>query len=121
MSVQSSSIQKIEYLPLDQIIRPIPPVLDYSKIDTMVSTLNGQPAASPTCNIEDTTPGELPPIDVLTVSENGKRKFFAFGGCHRFQAYEKSGKQLVKCKILPCTKKQLRLYLGSSVDSYFEE
>ncbi|ODV59131.1 sulfiredoxin [Ascoidea rubescens DSM 1968] len=122
MSIQSSLLGKIEYLPLDQIRRPIPPVLDYQKIDAMVSTLKGNPMASYTCSLEDAQAmnGELPPIDVMRVKENGKVYYFAFGGCHRFQAYERlNGEKLVKCKILPATKKQLSLYLGASVDTMF--
>lgn len=130
-SMQTGIIGKISYLPLDQIIRPIPPVLDYDKINAMVSTLNGVPMASKTCAIGDITPGELPPVDVLVVRVNGITKYFAFGGCHRFQAYERTnknedgskeegGKTLVKCKILPATKDQLKLYLGASVDKFFE-
>ncbi|ODV94835.1 hypothetical protein PACTADRAFT_50691 [Pachysolen tannophilus NRRL Y-2460] len=121
-SIQSGNIAKISYLPLSEIKRPIPPVLDYSKIDSMVSTLKGIPAVSATCsNIEDITAGELPPIDVMMVRENGKSYYFAFGGCHRFQAYEKAGNPMVKCKIFPATKKQLKIYLGSSIDQYFQQ
>ncbi len=123
MSIQSGLINRVEYLPLSQIKRPIPPVLDYSKIDSMVSTLNGIPAASATCSLEQATDlnGELPPIDVLKVRENGKTYYFAFGGCHRFQAYEKlGGEKLVKCKVLPATKQQIKLYTGASVDTLFD-
>lgn len=95
------------------------PVLDNEKIDTMVNTLNGNPTASKTCQLADIVSGELPPIDVLCVSQKGVKKYFAFGGCHRFQAYDKAGVPMVKCKVLPCTKQQLRIYLGSSVDSFF--
>jgi len=122
MSIQSGSIGKITYLPLSQIKRPIPPVLDYDKIDSMVSTLDGKPMASKTCTLEEARDlnGELPPIDVLAIRENDETFYFAFGGCHRFQAYERKGNEtMVKCKILPATKNQLRLYLGGSVDRIF--
>lgn len=119
MSLQTRNFGKIDYVPLKEIIRPIMPVLDGKKIDTMVMTLNGHPTESTTCKIEDIVAGELPPIDVLCVSSNGKKKYFAFGGCHRFQAYDKAGIEMVKCKVLPSTKSQLKIYLGSSVDSFF--
>ncbi|EGW33322.1 sulfiredoxin [Spathaspora passalidarum NRRL Y-27907] len=117
---------KIEYVPLDQIRRPIPPVLDYQKIDAMVSTLNGKPMASATCKVEDITSGELPPIDVFKVRESGKNYYFAFGGCHRFQAYDRIDGEskeptLVKCGIMPATRKTLKVYLGASVDEMFED
>lgn len=120
MSLQTRNFGKIDYLPLSSINRPIMPVLDNEKIGTMVHTLNGKPTASKTCKLEDIKSGELPPIDVLCVSQQGVKKYFAFGGCHRFQAYEKAGVPMVKCKVLPCTKGQLKIYLGSSVDSYFD-
>lgn len=119
-----STLLKEEYVPLAQIRRPIPPVLDYQKIDAMVSSLNGQPMALATCAVENITPGELPPIDVFKVRDEGKTYYFAFGGCHRFQAYDKKQTEtnedvMVKCKILPATKKTLKVYLGSSVDEMF--
>lgn len=124
MSLQSTHL-KVEYVPLLQIRRPIPPVLDHQKIDAMVSTLNGVPMASATCGIEDISSGELPPIDVFLVREQGVSYYFAFGGCHRFQAYDRISNEgnketMVKCKILPATRKTLKVYLGSSVDEMFD-
>lgn len=100
-------------------------MLDHQKIDAMYSTLNGSPKASATCSIEKITPGELPPVDVFLVKENGKSYYFAFGGCHRLQAYDKieetnSEDTMVRCKILPATRKTLKLYLGASVDEMFD-
>lgn len=129
MSIQTRNLNQIREIPLSQIRRPIAPVLDYQKIDAMVSTLNGKPSASKTCTLEDAEKmdGKLPPIDVLCVRENGQMYYFAFGGCHRFQAYDKAAETskekdtLVRCKILPATRSQLRLYVGSSIDKMFEE
>ncbi|QWW23048.1 hypothetical protein CA7LBN_001849 [Candidozyma auris] len=106
MSLQSSNLKE-EYIPLNEIRRPIPPVLDYQKIDAMVSTLQGNPMASATCG-------------------QGKNYYFAFGGCHRFQAYDKLSKDgekvpMVKARILPATRKTLKVYLGGSVDEMFKD
>ncbi|AWU75114.1 hypothetical protein CAS74_003467 [Pichia kudriavzevii] len=120
MSLQTRNYGNIQDVPLADIIRPIMPVLDSAKIDTMVSTLKGDPTPSATCTMENIIAGELPPIDVLMVSDKGVKKYFAFGGCHRFQAYEKAGVPMVRCKVLPSTKGQLKVYLGSSVDNFFE-
>ena len=49
--------------------------------------------ASATCNIEDMDVGELPPVDVFKVREEGKSYYFAFGGCRRFQAYDRIGSE----------------------------
>lgn len=112
---------RIEHVPLSQIRRPIPPVLDQSKIDAMESTLKGTPQALATCSIDDAVPGELPPVDVFKVRHKGQTLYFAFGGCHRLQAYDRLGPDTeVRCKILPATKDTLRLYLGSSVDNLFD-
>lgn len=124
MSLQSSRLKE-EYVPLNQIRRPIPPVLDVQKIDAMVSTLNGSPMASATCTLENIKSGELPPIDVFLVRQQGKSYYFAFGGCHRFQAYDRLSENgekevMVKCRILPATKQTLKVYLGSSVDEMFD-
>lgn len=123
MSLQSSTLKE-EFVPLSQIRRPIPPVLDHQKIDAMVSTLKGIPMASATCAIGDIEPGILPPIDVFLVVEKGKRFYFAFGGCHRFQAYDRlsdDGEEpKVRARILPATRKTLKVYLGSSVDQMFD-
>lgn len=123
MSLQSSNLKE-QYVPLSQIKRPIPPVLDYQKIDAMVSTLKGTPMASATCAIGDIEPGVLPPTDVFLVVEKGKRYYFAFGGCHRFQAYDRLASEgedpMVRSRILPATRKTLQVYLGSSVDKMFD-
>ncbi|EDO15720.1 hypothetical protein Kpol_1073p6 [Vanderwaltozyma polyspora DSM 70294] len=128
MSMQSSNL-KVTELPLSQIRRPIAPVLDYQKIDAMVSTMKGVPMASKTCSLEQATDfnGELPPIDVMCVRENGQSFYFAFGGCHRFQAYDRLSTELndpnvkVRVKLIPSTRRQLKLYCGLSVDNMFEE
>ncbi|QLG73370.1 hypothetical protein HG535_0E04540 [Zygotorulaspora mrakii] len=127
MSIQTRSLGQIKEVPLSQIRRPIAPVLDYAKIDAMVNTMNGEPSASKTCTLEEAKEldGKLPPIDVMAVRENDQTYYFAFGGCHRFQAYERKAlgssdnDALVRCKVLPATRKQLQLYVGASVDTMF--
>lgn len=81
--------------------------------------------ASSTCPIEEIYPGKLPRIDVFLVRDKGKNYYFAFGGCHRFQAYDRvkamtDSEPMVRCRVFPATKKTLKVYLGSSVDSFFE-
>ncbi|SCU99459.1 LADA_0H19900g1_1 [Lachancea dasiensis] len=126
MSIQTGGLLRVSHIPLSQIRRPIAPVLDYQKIDAMVSTLKGTPQASKTCTLEDATAmnSELPPIDVLCVRDQGETYYFAFGGCHRFQAYDRirdqTGEEVqVRCKLIPATKSQLKLYVGSSIDDMF--
>lgn len=111
MSVQTGNLNRITEIPLSQIRRPIAPVLDHSKIEAMVSTLDGQPMASATCTLKQAQDlkGQLPPVDVLCVREKGQTYYFAFGGCHRFQAYERRAAQEqrdvpVRSKVIPATR-----------------
>jgi sulfiredoxin len=117
-SLQSRAI-KTQTLPLSSLLRPIPPVLDHKKIDSMVQTLkNETPDYIPSPAPESITPGELPPVDVLHYrSPSGKDYYFAFGGCHRLQAYDKAQVEGVNCKVLQVTKPMLKVYLGGSVDA----
>ncbi|KAK9470380.1 ParB/Sulfiredoxin [Dipodascopsis tothii] len=113
MSIQTGNLKNVTYLRLDQIRRPIVPVLDEPKITRMMETLkNSDP--------EDLDDG-LPPIDILCVRKDGEPWYFGFGGCHRFQAYDRLGKKMVKCKIVPMTESMLKLYVGGSVTEMFKE
>jgi sulfiredoxin len=137
MSIQTRSKTTITDVPLDQILRPIVPVIDESKVSSMVCTLQRaaalqnekQPSipyetedlgvvAPPTSTIaEETAPTELPPVDVLHYKSQAKGDmYFAFGGCHRLKAHEKAGVPMVRCKVIPATKGMLKMYLGASVD-----
>ncbi|ODV92439.1 hypothetical protein CANCADRAFT_30594 [Tortispora caseinolytica NRRL Y-17796] len=100
MSFQTQGLP-VRDIPLKDIRRPILPVLEEGKICKMIDTVENN--------------GELPPIDVLELRENGQSSYFAFGGCHRFQAYERTNTELVKCRVMPATKDMLKMYLGSSI------
>ncbi|KAL0630565.1 hypothetical protein Q9L58_010586 [Maublancomyces gigas] len=120
-SLQSRGISTTQVLPLSIILRPIPPVIEQLKIDSMVQTLQGDvPTANDTsCGY---TPGHLPPVDILHYrSPEAKDFYFAFGGCHRLQAYEKARVEGVECKVLKVTKGMLKVYLGGSVDAIVGE
>lgn len=107
MSLQTQGLHKITEIPLSQIKRPIAPVLDQCKIDSMETTLK--------------TNAELPPVDVMQIrNKRGNVVNFAFGGCHRLQAYDRlarasGGDPAVRCKVVPATRQQLQLYLGGSL------
>lgn len=149
-SIQTGRLNKIVYLRRELIQRPILPVLDESKIARMAETMSREYAHSPVVvttrgkelydegraiPASDVDSGkrqpdgegqceeeydDMTPIDVLAVVHDGKPYYFGFGGCHRFQAYDRAGWDLIKVKIMPATKSQLKLYLGSSIDRMFE-
>ncbi|KAF2140458.1 uncharacterized protein K452DRAFT_288541 [Aplosporella prunicola CBS 121167] len=117
-SIQSRNLP-VTQIPLKDILRPIPPVIDSPKVDSMVQTLRGEACSYvPTPAPENIEPGKLPPVDVLhyhSASQN-KNYYFAFGGCHRMQAYEKAGNEVVDARVMKVTKPMLKVYLGGSVD-----
>lgn len=127
MSIQTKNHKKVHLIPLSLIKRPLEPIIDSEKVDAMVSTYKGIPTASKTCSLAEAElfKGELPPVDVMHVTENDLHYYFAFGGCHRFKAYERIAFErnidpLVACKLLPVKRSQLTIYLGSSLDKFFE-
>lgn len=110
-SIQSRTAKQ-QKLPLSQILRPIPPVLDTQKIDSMVRTLSGEaPSYIPTPAPEAIVLGQLPPVDVLHYKspKTGKDYYFAFGGCHRLQAYDKAEVEMIDCKVMKVTKDMLKV------------
>ena len=112
-SIQSRTAKQ-QKLPLSQILRPIPPVLDQRKIDSMVSTLSGEtPSYIPTPAPESIVSGQLPPVDILHYKSpvTGKDYYFAFGGCHRLQAYDKAKVAEIDCKVMKVTKNMLKVGL----------
>ncbi|CCH57878.1 hypothetical protein TBLA_0A00770 [Henningerozyma blattae CBS 6284] len=128
MSLQTRNLP-ITLVPLSQIHRPIQPELDQQKIESMVQTMSGRPTASSTCSLQQAidSNGQLPAVDVLKVKEPSGEYYFAFGGCHRLQAYDKlkpkSGDAdvMVRCKVLNVTRKQIKMYVGNSIDTMFQQ
>ena len=55
---------------------------------------------------------DFTPIEVLWVQEGYDDYYFAFGGCHRWEAHKRLGKQTIKCKLVKTTPKSLSVYLG---------
>lgn len=117
MSIQTANLKStITTLPLSQILRPIVPVLDHSKVDSMVCTLQRDPSEA------TSDPTELPPVDVLHYKSPTKGDmYFAFGGCHRMKAYEQAGVEEVRVKVMKVHKGLLKMYLGASTDAILGE
>ncbi|OBA27768.1 sulfiredoxin [Hanseniaspora valbyensis NRRL Y-1626] len=131
MSFQSGNNKNIDYIPINDIKRPIQPDLDLQKVESMISTLKGVPMASRTCTLEQASEskGELPALDVFLIVKREqdannnlvkKNYYFSFASCHRLTAYSKLQEEnpneviKAKCKVYPTTEQQLKLYLGAS-------
>lgn len=105
MSIHTRSIKEIHEMPFSVITRGLPLELDQSKVESLVSTLQ---------NPE--TKHLVPPIDVMWVQgENPNNNYyFAFGGCHRYEAHRRLGLPTIRAKIVRGTHADVRTYLGSA-------
>ncbi|KAG0748450.1 hypothetical protein G6F57_006423 [Rhizopus arrhizus] len=102
-SIHGNAVKEVFDVPMSVINRPIPSQLDREKVEKMKVVLG--------------TPGkedELTPIDVHHVVYKGQDYYFAFGGCHRWEASKEMGKETIRAKLIDTPASVINTYLGSS-------
>jgi sulfiredoxin len=58
------------------------------------------------------------PIQVL--EDTDTKIMFSFGGCHRYEAHKRLGKDTIHVQVFPAPPSMLKLYLGASYEFIVE-
>ena len=93
---------EVHDVPICDIMRPLQSVVDHAKVDSLCKTIESNPDA-------------VPPVTLLWLEgESGSNYFFGFGGCHRFEAFKKLGKETIPAILQKSNLSALRTMMGSS-------
>jgi sulfiredoxin len=100
----SDGVGEVHDIPIAVIQRPLVPAVDGSKVESLCSAL---------AKGDD---DQIPPVTVLWVKgREGGDYYYAFGGCHRYTAYKKAGRETIPAIIQKGTIDQLKILMGGSV------
>ncbi|BGP39128.1 hypothetical protein JCM10450v2_003082 [Rhodotorula kratochvilovae] len=87
-------------VPMRVINRPLPSELDEDKV---VRFMEGIQKGD-----------DFTPIEVLKcVAPDGQKYYFAFGGCHRYEAHKRLQSETIPARIISIPPSAIRMYLGA--------
>ena len=93
---------EIHNIPLAVIRRPLVPPVNETKVTSLCETIESEP-------------DKVPPVTVMWIKgSEGGNYYYAFGGCHRYEAYKKLQKETIPAIIQVSTLDNLRAILGAS-------
>jgi sulfiredoxin len=93
---------EVHHVPISDIMRPLQSVVDHAKVESLCETIQ-------------LTPDEVPPVTLLWVEgESGSNYFFGFGGCHRYEAFKKLGRQTIPAILQKSSLSTLKTMMGAS-------
>ncbi|GAA5894525.1 hypothetical protein JCM8208_006264 [Rhodotorula glutinis] len=87
-------------VPMSVINRPLPSELDQAKVERFMEGIKAG--------------DDFTPIEVLKcVAPDGQKYYFAFGGCHRYEAHKRLQSETIPGRIISVPPSAIRLYLGA--------
>jgi sulfiredoxin len=92
----------VHNIPIRVIQRPLVPSVNETKVQSLCETI-------------ETEPDKVPPVTVLWIQgSEGGNYYFAFGGCHRYEAYKRLQKETIPAILQKSTLANLKTILGAS-------
>lgn len=128
-SIFVSSDAPVYDVPMSVIHRPLPSSTDENKVSTSHNTQGGLQCNTTSHQQHHSASrgsslqvqqfvgrmqqgDDFTPIEVLWVEKCDNDYYFAFGGCHRWEAHKRLKRPTIKAKLVRTTPKSLSVYLG---------
>eukprot|EP01065_Artemidia_motanka_P048830 TRINITY_DN7975_c2_g1_i1.p1 TRINITY_DN7975_c2_g1~~TRINITY_DN7975_c2_g1_i1.p1 ORF type:complete len:124 (+),score=37.46 TRINITY_DN7975_c2_g1_i1:50-373(+) len=101
---------EVHDVPMSVISRPLQSVVDEAKVQSLMETLREQEGQD-----------KVPPVTLLWLEgSKGGNYYFGFGGCHRYTAHKRLGRETIRAIMQRTDVSTLRTLLGSACPEHFE-